>query len=36
MKDATALQAGAEPDAVLAKLKGAVARGTFTATYERK
>ena len=36
VKDATALQAGAEPDAVLAKLKGAVARGTFTATYERK
>ena len=27
---------GAEPDAVLAKLiEGAVARGTFTGTYER-
>ena len=36
LKEATGLEAGAEPDAVLAKLKGAVARGNFTATYERK
>ncbi|MBE2320311.1 YbhB/YbcL family Raf kinase inhibitor-like protein [Solirubrobacter sp. CPCC 204708] len=35
LKDASALEAGAEPQAVLDKLEGAVARGTFTATYER-
>jgi Raf kinase inhibitor-like YbhB/YbcL family protein len=35
LKDASALEAGAEPQAVLDTLDGAVARGTFTATYER-
>jgi Raf kinase inhibitor-like YbhB/YbcL family protein len=36
IKQASALEAGAEPQQVLGKLEGAVARGTFTATYERK
>jgi Raf kinase inhibitor-like YbhB/YbcL family protein len=36
LKDASALEAGASPEDVLAKLEGAVARGTFTGTYERK
>jgi len=35
LKEASALPEGAPPDAVLAKLKGAVARGTFTGTYKR-
>lgn len=36
IKDASALEAGASPQDVLAKVEGAVARGTFTGTYERK
>ena len=36
IKDASALEPGAEPQAVLDKLDGAVARGSFTATYERR
>jgi Raf kinase inhibitor-like YbhB/YbcL family protein len=36
LKDASALSSGAEPQEVLDTLQGAVARGTFTATYERK
>jgi len=35
LKDATALPDGADPDAVEAKLKGAVARGTFIGLYQR-
>jgi hypothetical protein len=35
LKDATGLEDGASPDDVLGKLKGAVARGTFTGTYKR-
>jgi Raf kinase inhibitor-like YbhB/YbcL family protein len=35
LKTATGLPDGAKPDEVLAKLKGAVARGTFTGTYKR-
>ena len=35
LKQATGLPDGASPDQVLAKLKGAVARGTFTGTYKR-
>jgi Raf kinase inhibitor-like YbhB/YbcL family protein len=35
LKEASALEAGAEPADVLAKLQGAVARGSFTVTYER-
>jgi hypothetical protein len=35
LKDATGLADGASPDEVLAKLKGAVAKGTFTGTYKR-
>ena len=35
LKAATALPDGASPDAVRAKLAGAVARGTFTGTYAR-
>jgi Raf kinase inhibitor-like YbhB/YbcL family protein len=35
LKDATALADGAPPDEVLAKLKGAVAKGSFTGTYKR-
>jgi len=35
VKDATALPDGATPDEVLAKVKGAVAKGSFTGTYER-
>lgn len=35
LKDASGLEAGAKPADVLAKLQGAVARGSFTATYER-
>ena len=35
LKDATGLEEGASPDAVLAKLKGAVASGSFTGTYKR-
>ena len=35
LKDATGLPDGASPDDVLAKLKGAVAKGTFTGTYKR-
>ena len=36
IKDASALEDGATPEQVLQKLEGAVARGTFTGTYERK
>ncbi|MDA0179920.1 YbhB/YbcL family Raf kinase inhibitor-like protein [Solirubrobacter phytolaccae] len=36
IKDASALEAGASPEDVLAKLEGAVAVGSFTGTYERK
>ena len=36
LKEASALEPGASPADVLAKVKGAVARGTFTGTYERK
>jgi Raf kinase inhibitor-like YbhB/YbcL family protein len=35
LKDATGLAEGADPDAVKAKLKGAVASGSFTGTYKR-
>jgi Raf kinase inhibitor-like YbhB/YbcL family protein len=35
LEEATGLPEGAEPGEVLAKLEGAVARGTFTGTYER-
>ena len=35
LKDATGLEEGADPDAVRAKLAGAVARGGFTGTYRR-
>jgi Raf kinase inhibitor-like YbhB/YbcL family protein len=35
LKDASGLAEGAPPDEVLAKLKGAVARGSFTGTYKR-
>jgi Raf kinase inhibitor-like YbhB/YbcL family protein len=35
LEDASALPDGAEPDAVRAKLAGAVARGTFTGIYAR-
>ena len=35
LKDATGLADGADPDAVKAKLKGAVASGSFTGTYKR-
>jgi len=36
LKEASALPPGAEPADVLAKLDGAVARGSFTATYQRQ
>jgi Raf kinase inhibitor-like YbhB/YbcL family protein len=35
LKDATGLPDGASPDEVLAKLDGAVAKGSFTGTYKR-
>ena len=35
IKEASALEAGAEPADVLTKLEGAVAQGSFTVTYER-
>jgi len=35
LKEASALPDGAKPEDVLAKLKGAVAKGTFTGTYKR-
>ena len=35
LKEATGLADGASPDEVLAKLKGAVAKGSFTGTYKR-
>ena len=35
LEEASGLPEGAEPDEVLAKLEGAVARGTFTGTYAR-
>lgn len=35
IKDASALEAGASPEEVLAKVQGAVARGTFEGTYKR-